>query len=91
MNKEELYIKCDCVGECSVMKVTKVLFDGDGNDKNFDVNFVIYSSKKNKFPLAHKLKHIWNIVRFGEPYDDQIVISKEDTIKLTEFLNQLNK
>jgi len=88
---KEKYIKCDCIGECTVLKVTEVPFYNTDNNKTdeYNIHMSMYVHRKSKFPLGHKLKLIWHIIRYGAPYDDQIVISKEDSIELSNFLNEI--
>jgi len=37
----------------------------------------------------HRLRHIWNIVRYGHPYTDDILLSKESARELGEKLIEL--
>jgi len=70
------YIPCDCGSE--VLRI-----DYDDECKTFDI--MIYTLK-GKFPLRHKLRHIWNIIKKGEPYSDQIVLRKNSALELKEYI-----
>ena len=82
----EKYIKCDCVGECSVLKVTEVPMYNMDEKVDYEILMSIYKKRCNKFSFIHKLKLIWHIIKYGEPYDDDIVISREDAVSLYEWL-----
>ena len=86
---KEKYIKCDCCSECSVLKVTESPLYNIDKKIDYLIHLCIYKCKQNKFPLSHKLKLIWCIIRYGEPYDDDIVISREDSIKLSKYLDDI--
>jgi len=74
---KEIYIRCDCTTE--VMRI-----EYDEEEKQYYIS--IYEYKTSKYPIRQKLKWIWRIFRFGTPYGDQIVVSKEKMDKLKEFL-----
>jgi hypothetical protein len=86
---KEKYIKCDCCAECSVLKITEVPLYTEDKKVDYMIHMCIYKCRQNKFPLVYKLRLIWNIIRYGEPYDDDIVISKKDASNLSCFLDEL--
>ena len=87
---KEKYIKCDCCDECSVLKITECpWYDYKDNRTDYTIHLCIYKCNQNKFPLAYKLKVIWNVIRYGVPYDDDIVISRKDSIELSNYLNNI--
>jgi len=88
---KELYIKCDCCDECSVLKITESPLYTEDKKVDYMIHMCIYKCNQNKFPLGHKLKLIWNIIRYGVPYDDVIVISREDSNKVSKYLKDLDK
>jgi len=53
------------------------------------IHVCIYKCRQNKFPLSHKLRVIWNIIRYGEPYDDDIIVSRDDCKGLIKFLKDI--
>jgi len=75
--ENELYIPCDCSAE-----VLKIEFDEE--TKQYFIS--IYEYKSNKYPISQKLRWIWHIIRYGTPYGDQIVISKEKAYKIGRWL-----
>ena len=86
---KEKYIKCDCCSECSVIKITESPLYNKDKKIDYMIHLCIYTFKKNKSPISHKLKVIWNVIRYGEPYDDEIVISRKDSIELSKYLGDI--
>lgn len=54
-------------------------------DKEFYVS--IWEHKgSGKACWSHRLKHIWRILRTGQPWEDEIIISEQDAGELGQFL-----
>ena len=47
-----------------------------------------YGGHKRK---CHRLWHIWHIIRYGRPYSDMVVLTKEERHKLIEILTSYDK
>ena len=75
--ENELYIPCDCSAE-----VLKIEFDEES--KQYYLS--IFEYKSNKYPIIHKLRWIWRIIRNGTPYGDQVVISEDKAQKIGRWL-----
>ena len=43
-----------------------------------------------RYNLKDRIRHIWQIIRNGFPYTDEIVLDKRSVKKLVESLNSLN-
>ena len=72
------YIPCDCGAE-----VLGIEYD----DESDCFYLGIYEFKR-KYSVRDKLRGIWRIIMTGEPYGDQMVISKE---KMKEIRKQLDE
>lgn len=67
-----------CTCGCSVLKITK--FENDP-----EVYFTTYK-QSTKYSWKYKLQYIWNILKNGHPYDDEIVLTKSDAKEIIKFL-----
>ena len=74
----ELYLPCDC--SCEVIRLE---YDTENNEYFLS----IYEFKK-KYSFWHKLKYMWQILRTGEPYSDQISLSKEKMVELKDWIEK---
>jgi hypothetical protein len=72
------YIPCDCSDE-----VLGIEYDEES--KCFYLG--IYEFKR-KYSIRDKLRGIWRILRTGEPYGDQMVISKENMESIKSYLDE---
>lgn len=82
--KRDLLIKCACHSE--VLSVAQ--------DEDFPIVYLaIYSSygvaEYNK-SWKYFFRLIWNWMRTGRLYDDQIVLEKDQIIELRNYLNQID-
>ena len=88
---KEIYIPCDCCDTCSVIKFTELpVYNHKNKKEDYLINVCVYKCRQDKFPMIQRLRAIWNIIRFGEPYDDDIVVSRDDALKISKFINELN-
>lgn len=80
------YVKCSCSSE-----VLGVEYDKELN--SFDLFIFKHYSASQKLPFRDRLRYIWKILRTGEPYSDQMIISADakDFTELLEHLNQISK
>ena len=69
------YIGCECGAE-----VLKVDYDDEGK-----VFYLGIFQLNRRFSWWNKLRHIWRILRKGEPYGDQIVLRKNSALELKEY------
>ena len=45
-------------------------------------------SIRNKMSWRQKLRYIWQVIKYNRPYNDQIVLEKNQIQNLKEFLNR---
>jgi hypothetical protein len=82
MSKPE-YIECDCGGELIQLYYDK---------KNYPfLDMTFYSVGKDKnakyFSFWQKLRHIWQIIKYGHPFSDGVVLNQDSAIQLKNHLN----
>lgn len=76
----KIFLDCDCGSE--VMQVEK--------DPAFNEFFVSIYTRHPQMTLWNKFRHIWQVLRTGEPFADQIIINEEEAQRLAEFLRRRN-
>jgi len=70
------YYECDC-GGCTILRMTY-----DKDCKEFYLSMFV--GDNSKFPLSVKLGQIKHILKYGVPYEDQIILNKKDAKKLAD-------
>jgi hypothetical protein len=80
MNTEELLIACQCKSEV----ISFISFPEDG-----DVYVSLYSHyyTNNNLNLKQRLKYVWHVLKTGKAHTDQIVLSKENTKTIADWIN----
>lgn len=77
------FIRCDCDSEVLVVK-----YDGE-----FDIlDLCIYETRSSlsyKMTLWQKLRYIYQLFKYGQPYTDQMILKREQIEELKGFLNNL--
>ncbi len=76
-----VYVECSCGGE-----VVKIEYD-----KEVDSYYFAVFTLDGRRSWRNRLRQIWHIIRTGEPYSDNAVISSNDMNKVVEFIDQINK
>jgi hypothetical protein len=80
-NYRTLFIRCDCHSEVLVI-------DYDGIFKMIELS-VFSSLVSSRISLWQKIRYIYQILRYGKPYTDQIILHEKQIDELREFLNSL--
>lgn len=77
------FIRCDCDSEILVVRY----------DSDFDIlDLCIYETRtsvKHNMNWYQKLRYIYQLLRYGQPYTDQILLQRKQIEELTGFLNSL--
>lgn len=81
-NKEDLFLYCDCNNEILVLSP-----DVDFNE----ISCSIFRHRYLKPGLKHRLHHCWHILKTGSPYEDEIILSKDNAKKLKDYLEKYLK
>ena len=75
------WIECAC--HCHAVQVHQ--FDDD-----HDCVFVSLWSRgqENHTGWRQRLRHIWHIVRYGSPYNDEVVLHRDEALRLAQVLTE---
>ena len=78
----KILIECDCHTH-----LLQVVYD----EEDQEVYVSLFSLGKNgpRYSIFDKLRHIWEIIKTGNPYKDQICLNLDEINKLYEFLKQV--
>ncbi len=76
------YIDCLC-DNCAL----RITHDSDPDWNYFEIAIVMVG--KPAYSFGYRLKQIWNIIRTGQPYGDQIVFEPKDYEKLKKIILEL--
>jgi hypothetical protein len=77
-----LWLECGCHTEA-----IQLMYDSEYNM----LDITMYEMIKTKYPFMYKLRHIWEILKTGTPYKDQIGLEQRDIKKLIDFLQSISK
>lgn len=76
---EEIFLPCECHSEV-------MLFSYSKEDESFDIS--IYEHMNTRYSLWFKIKMCWRILRYGTPYGDQLIVTKDNMKKLLRYLER---
>jgi hypothetical protein len=79
LKTNELLLVCDCRSE-----VLRIEYDPEIQF----LELAIYTNNIN-MSLWQRLRYIWQVLYHGKPYNDQIMINKQEIKKLACFLNSV--
>lgn len=79
IDEEKLFLCCECNSEILVLSP-------EFEDK--EIYCSIYKYRYLKPGLKHRLHHCWHILKTGSPYEDEIILSKNDAKKLKDYLEK---
>lgn len=77
-----LLIKCDCHTEALEISCDK-------RYKVFDI--CLWNQGHPSWGWGYRLKHIWKILRSGQPYGDCVILSEHKAKQLTKFITTHTK
>lgn len=75
----EKFFTCACYGEG-----VRVSYDAEDKTRYLSLWRDGY---RESVDWKHRLKHIWRILRDGQPWHDQVVLNEEEAKKLADFLS----
>jgi hypothetical protein len=62
------------------------------DDDDFDFLYLAFwHCGRPYYSFRDKLRHIWQIIRYGHPYCDNVLLTKETAAELCEILNKFIK
>lgn len=80
------YIKCSCSSEILAVDYDKEL-------EMLDVCIYNHYATPTKRTLWDKLRYIWQVIKTGQPYSDQMIIdvNSAEFAELLEYLNSIQR
>lgn len=77
----KLFLRCSCGSETLHLEY----------DKPYGLDICIFklACESNKLSWKRRFQWVWHILRTGNQYSDQIILSEESKEKLKEFLNTI--
>ena len=76
------YFICDCHSE-------SLLVEYFADDKEFYLSIWQRGYASRKYTFLQKLCAIWQIITTGSPFNDQLILNKDEATKLSKFLYRL--
>lgn len=77
------FIRCDCDSEILVLRY----------DDEFDMlDLCIYETRtsvKHNMSWYQKFRYVYQLLRYGQPYTDQLILKREQIEELKGFLNSI--
>ena len=82
-NQRTIFIRCGCQSEILVLHY-------DGEIDMIDLSmYEIDVSYKYRMSLWQKIRYIYQVIRYGQPYTDQIVLNRQQIDELKTFINEI--
>ena len=85
MDQNQLFVECDCYTHAIV--VERVDEDGYG-DYEYCLAFFTRGHDGNTLPFMERLRWCWQILRYGKPWTDSIILDRNKAKRLGEFLSK---
>lgn len=80
MEADKVFIGCQCGSEGLVLQREK---------EEKSIYFAIFKyGNYNKMPWKYRFKTIWQIIRFGTPYGDQLCFGESEAKTMISYLNK---
>ena len=79
---DKLTIQCQCGSEYLVLQLQDEVIPGEG------LYMCILTRAYDKPSFWHRFRHIWQILRYGKPYTDQMCLSVQDVRKLEKYFSE---
>lgn len=79
MEIKHKFFDCECHTECIELQPEK-------EDKFIYFSIYKFGGKDRKTPFFTKIKYIWKIIKTGNPYEDQIVLSNQTAKEMAEYI-----
>lgn len=78
----DLYVKCSCHSEGFYIN-----YEEEGL---YYVSFFSLGYRSGELSFWNKLRWVWHILSKGKPFDDQVVLNKEEAKKIADFIRTNN-
>ncbi len=77
VDNKDMFIVSSCIGEG-----LHVTYD----DGDTCLAFYSYGREDSKTPWKYRLRHIWRIIKFGTPFDDEVTLDETGRTMLMDAL-----
>lgn len=78
-NDKSIFVKCQCYSE-------GMSIDYDAQDDQYYFAYWKQGMTNQALGWKEKIRHCWNIIKTGKPFNDEVIINQEDANKLSDFL-----
>ena len=75
----------ECVSDCEILRIAKIKWDNN----DYSIYELAIFSRAKRYGLLYRLRQIWQILRYGNPYNDNILFEPEEFAKLKKIINKL--
>ena len=85
MDQKQLFVECDCYTH--VIVVDKTDENGYG-ECEYCFSFFTRGYDGNILPFTERLRWCWQILRYGKPWTDSIILDHHKAKRLGEFISK---
>jgi len=85
MDKNELFVVCDCHSHAIV---ANRIDDNDYGDHEYCLAFFERGYNGRIMTFKERLRWCWHILRHGNPWTDSVILDRAKAKRLAEFLSQ---
>jgi len=77
-DKKSLFLKCNCTGHA--LEITK--WD---DEQDFEIS-IWNRFRDHLLCFNERIRWCWRIIKTGNPWADEVILSAEDALKLSDFI-----
>jgi len=81
MNDDSTFLICDCHSHGLLVEKFK-------GEEELHISLFERGLSGRTLNWSERLRWIWQIVRYGKPWSDYVILDKEKTNKLVKFINE---
>jgi len=78
----KIFIECDCYSE-------GLAINEDVSDGYIEISYWKYGIDSGKLTIWSRLRHIWNIIKYGHPNTDMILLDSDKARVISNKLSEL--
>ena len=83
-NIEEEFYVCSCGANA----ISLLRWVGDPDDTDISISMWERGSSGREDSWHERLRHIWHIIRKGHPFEDEVILSQDDALRLLGKLSE---
>jgi hypothetical protein len=77
----------DCISECEVLRIA---VERDREHSELDLFEIAIYSRHPDVNWKARFRHIWRILRYGKPFNDNIVFERDTFERFKQSINKIN-